>query len=174
MSSNVKRYNRYDLYGGTDTSVNALPDDFYLCPNILKKAFPRTLCKESVVNKYCKIGDDNKKLIEILFPQYKILKSTKKAVITQKISYKKPQKKSKKINSYWYNTEDTYNIKPDDNQALFKKNPDLRMGQPYPIVFYESDTFKNNKPMESVVKGRSISPWKRTEKGELKISWDGT
>lgn len=171
MSLNVKRYNKYDLYGGREP----LPDNFYLCPDKLKKAFPRTLCKESVVDKYCKIDDYNKKLIEILFPQYTILKSTKKADITQKISYKKPQKKNKNnVPSYWYNTEDTYNIKPDRNQELFKKNPDLKMGQPYPIVFYESDTFKNQKPMESVVKGRNISPWKRTEKGEYKISWDGT
>lgn len=176
MSLNVKRYNRYNLLGGSMPVDDSELENFYLCPEDLKKAFPRTICKESIVREYCKIDNSNKKLIEILFPKFKdSFLPTKKAVITQKISYKKPQKKGKNnIPNYWYNVEDTYNIKPDDNQHLFKNNDDLLMGQPYPILFYQSDTFKNKKPMKSVVKGRNISPWKRSEKGKYTISWDGT
>lgn len=176
MSLNVKRYNIYNLSGGSGTS-DSVPDNFYLCPDNLKKAFPRTLCKESPVKGYCKIDGENKKLLEILFPHYKdsFLKSNKREIQTQDFKYTKQKSKSKKnVPDYWYEMEDTYNIVPDGNQALYRKNPELKMTQPYPTVFYESDTYKKKKPMEEIVKGRSISPWKRTDKGKYKISWDGT
>lgn len=165
----VKRYTKYNLVGGSGVS---LPPDFYSCPEELKKAFPRTLCKESTHTRYRQIDYTDKELIELLFPH---ITFSKNKLAPQKLSFKEPQKKNKKkIPSYWYKMDDNQSIKPDGNQQLFKIDHDLRISDPYPIIFYESDTFKKGEKMEGIITGRAISPWKRRNKGKYEKSWDGT